>query len=41
VGVREQETRLVDGGLYDVKEYEILADRYLGRNKINGNTQAL
>jgi hypothetical protein len=36
VGVREQETRLIDGRLYDLKEYEILADRYFGRNEING-----
>jgi hypothetical protein len=28
VGVREQETKLLDGRLYDVKEYEILAERY-------------
>jgi hypothetical protein len=26
VGIREQETRLIDGRLYDVKEYELLAD---------------
>jgi hypothetical protein len=32
VGIKEQETRLMDGRLYDVKEYEILADRYFGRD---------
>jgi hypothetical protein len=31
VGISEQETKLLDGRLYDVKEYEILADRYFGR----------
>jgi hypothetical protein len=31
VGVREQETRLIDGRLYDVKEYELMADRYFIR----------
>jgi hypothetical protein len=31
VGIREQEVRLIDGKLYDVKEYEILASRYFGR----------
>jgi hypothetical protein len=36
VGILEQEARLIDGRLYDVKEYELLADRYFGRNKING-----
>jgi hypothetical protein len=36
VGVMEQETKLIDGRLYDVKEYEILASRYFGRNKTNG-----
>jgi hypothetical protein len=33
VGIKEQETRLIDGRLYDVKEYEILADGFLGMNK--------
>jgi hypothetical protein len=33
VGIREQEARLLDGKLYDVKEYELLAERYFGRNK--------
>jgi hypothetical protein len=33
VGIKEKETMLIDGRLYDVKEYEILADRYFGRNK--------
>jgi hypothetical protein len=32
VGIREQETRLIDGQLYDIKEYELLANRYFGRN---------
>jgi hypothetical protein len=31
VGVKEQEAMLIDGKLYDVKEYEILAGRYFGR----------
>jgi hypothetical protein len=31
VGIKEQETRLIDGKLYNTKEYEILADRYFGR----------
>jgi hypothetical protein len=31
VGIREQETRLIDGKLYDMKEYEILASRYFRR----------
>jgi hypothetical protein len=30
-GIREQETKLIDGKLYDVKEYEIAADRYFRR----------
>jgi hypothetical protein len=33
VGIKEQETRLIDGKLYDTKEYEILAESYFGRNK--------
>jgi hypothetical protein len=33
VGIRKQETRLIDGRLYDLKEYEILADSYFGRDK--------
>jgi hypothetical protein len=33
VGTKEQETRLIDGKIYDVKEYEILASRYFGRNQ--------
>jgi hypothetical protein len=28
VGIREQESTLIDGRLYDVKEYEILAEKY-------------
>jgi hypothetical protein len=32
VGIKEQEIKLIDGRLYDVKEYEILADRYFRRN---------
>jgi len=28
VGIRKQDTRLIDNKLYDVKEYEILADDY-------------
>jgi hypothetical protein len=32
VGIKEQETKLLDGRLYDVKEYEILADRYFRRD---------
>jgi hypothetical protein len=32
-GIREQETRLIDGKLYGIKEYEILASRYFGRNQ--------
>jgi len=28
VGIRKQETRLIDNKLYDVKEYEILAEEY-------------
>jgi hypothetical protein len=32
VGIKEQETRLIDGRLYDLKEYEILASRYFGRS---------
>jgi hypothetical protein len=28
VGIKEQETRLIDGRLYDIKEYELLAQRY-------------
>lgn len=32
VGIKEQETKLIDGRLYDVKEYELLAERYFGRN---------
>jgi hypothetical protein len=31
VGIREQETRLIDGQLYDMKEYEILASRYFNK----------
>jgi hypothetical protein len=31
VGIREQDARLVDGKLYDVKEYEILAGLYFRR----------
>jgi hypothetical protein len=31
VGIMEQETKLLDGRLYDVKEYEILASRYFER----------
>jgi hypothetical protein len=35
VGIKEQETRLIDGKLYNVKEYEILAANYFisRRNK--------
>jgi hypothetical protein len=35
VGIREQETRLIDGKLYDVKEYEIMTSSYFAfrRNK--------
>jgi hypothetical protein len=33
VGIKEQETKLIDGKLYDMKEYEILASHYFGRNK--------
>jgi hypothetical protein len=33
VGVREQETMLIDGRLYDVKEYEILAKKYFANFK--------
>jgi hypothetical protein len=32
VGIKEQETRLIDGILYDVKEYELLASRYFAKN---------
>jgi hypothetical protein len=35
IGIREQETRLIDGKLYDVKEYEILAERYFGTGENN------
>jgi hypothetical protein len=35
VGIREQETRLIDGRLYDVKEYEILAERYFSTGENN------
>jgi hypothetical protein len=28
IGIKEQETRLIDGRLYDIKEYELLAQRY-------------
>jgi hypothetical protein len=28
VGIKEQETRLIDGKIYDIKEYELLAERY-------------
>jgi hypothetical protein len=31
VGIRKQDTRLLDGKLYDTKEYEILADDYFNR----------
>jgi hypothetical protein len=31
-GIRKQEIRLIDGKLYDVKEYEILASWYFGRD---------
>jgi hypothetical protein len=29
VGVRERDIKLIDGRLYDIKEYEIMADAYL------------
>jgi hypothetical protein len=31
VGIREQEIKLLDGKLYDTKEYEILASNYFNR----------
>ena len=31
VGIREQEVRLIDGRLYDVKEYELLAKNYFAK----------
>ena len=33
VGVRKQDTKLIDNKLYDVKEYEILADDYFKRGE--------
>jgi hypothetical protein len=38
VGIKEQETRLIDGKLYNVKEYEILAANYfISRRNKNEN----
>jgi hypothetical protein len=33
VGIREKEINLVDGKYYDIKEYEILAEKYFQMNK--------
>jgi len=35
VGIRKQETRLIDNKLYDTKEYEILASDYFKHNEDN------
>jgi RimJ/RimL family protein N-acetyltransferase len=34
VGIFKNETRLIDGRLYDVKHYEILAEEYFGSKKL-------